>query len=238
MPAVVRKLEKSGKELAIAWNDRTVKVTGAKSAEQRFDSPAAAAEAFADQVRAMLKSGYTVVASPVKPAVKALRKVIGWYELVIAFADDELPDVYAVMRAEESRVGPAISAFRRRPHAAAVAYLVGLADDCQGYEVDDLVKGFVFVAKDPAAAAWIARELGPAMAKLSNDYAQKRLKRMIERIAKGPKAPPKVPAKPKAGSTEAELCAAIAAAPADDGPRQVYADWLLDQGIGWGEVIT
>ncbi len=37
---------------------------------------------------------------------------------------------------------------------------------------------------------------------------------------------------------EAELVAAIAAAPEEMGPRLVYADWLLDQGDERGELIT
>jgi uncharacterized protein (TIGR02996 family) len=37
--------------------------------------------------------------------------------------------------------------------------------------------------------------------------------------------------------TKAELIAAVAAAPEDDGPRLVYADWLLERGDVLGELI-
>src|SRR5438045_2136910 len=38
--------------------------------------------------------------------------------------------------------------------------------------------------------------------------------------------------------TEADLLAAIAAAPDDDAPRLVYADWLQDRGDARGELIA
>jgi uncharacterized protein (TIGR02996 family) len=37
--------------------------------------------------------------------------------------------------------------------------------------------------------------------------------------------------------TEAQLVAAVSAAPEDDGPRLVYADWLTERGDPWGEAI-
>jgi uncharacterized protein (TIGR02996 family) len=40
------------------------------------------------------------------------------------------------------------------------------------------------------------------------------------------------------GVSEAELVAAVVAAPDDDGPRLVYADWLLDKGDSRGELVV
>src|SRR5690349_11019619 len=39
-------------------------------------------------------------------------------------------------------------------------------------------------------------------------------------------------------ASETELVAAIAAAPDDDAPRLVYADWLLDRGDPRGELVV
>jgi uncharacterized protein (TIGR02996 family) len=46
------------------------------------------------------------------------------------------------------------------------------------------------------------------------------------------------PSKPARESTERELLAAIIAAPDDDAPRLVYADWLTQRGDPRGEFIT
>lgn len=51
---------------------------------------------------------------------------------------------------------------------------------------------------------------------------------------------PKETAAPRAPAKDSEegLLAAIYAAPKDDGPRQIYADWLLERGDPRGEFIT
>lgn len=41
----------------------------------------------------------------------------------------------------------------------------------------------------------------------------------------------------KPAATEESLLALIAEAPEDDAPRQVWADWLLERGSKWGELV-
>ena len=224
----------------VAWADKQVTTTsGGKPATTTHPSTPAAATV-ADQLRAKLKAGYKPAPGAIKPVIKALRNAVGWYEVVNAFSDDELPEVYAAIAADTPKpmMREVCAAFRRRPSDAALPYLLKLTKDPTGDDIQQLVKAFEFAAKAPGVAAWLQRSLAASVAKLPNERARTVLGRMLARLARGPKLAPTAPAPAAKGSDEADLLAAIAAAPADDGPRQVYADWLIDRGNHWGEVIT
>lgn len=98
----------------------------------------------------------------------------------------------------------------------------------------DLSKAIKFICKREEVAGWVREVMQAALrskpsAKLEK-FANQQLKNLGARAEK--------PAAPRAaGVDEAGLLRAIAAKPDDDAPRLVYADFLIERGIGWGEVI-
>lgn len=192
------------------------------------DDSHAAITRFLELGKKRLAQGWT----PTTPA-KAATKMIAALESagvhpttwITALTDDELDVAYGMLMKRGARA-LTLDVLRKRPTRAAFAWALQHYGD---YYAPDWPKAVKFLAK---THDWVPEELAttkklPAKARAFAD-------RWIKQLGKAAPAPPNSRA---TADDEAGLLAAIAAAPADDGPRMIYADWLLDRGDKMGEYI-
>ena len=188
--------------------------------------------AFVDAIAQRIKAGWVPAKTPVAKLVAALPRM-SWNFIIKAFAPDELPAVLKLAM-KDKRVHADLLRSVVTPEL--IAFFVDQAEGRQQYQQEDVWKALAFAAKKPAAKATIAATLPKLIAKIDDEGLAKQATRFVTKLGAPPKPTPAVPAKP--AGTEADLLAAIAAEPGSDGPRRVYADWLLERGIGWGEYIV
>jgi uncharacterized protein (TIGR02996 family) len=210
-----RILEKSGKQLTLTAEDR------------------AAAERLVEQSKAKLKQGWAPVASPTRAVQlgKHLEKLgLDPSEFVAAFSDAELDAFYAQLIRDGRDVS--LYVLRARPRRALLEHLMTIESNLFG---SDFSKAIKFICKNEEVAPWVASAMEAALANKPSPqlkkFATQQLKNLGTR-AVTPEAP-----KVEAGD-ETSLLRQIAAQPADDAPRLVYADFLTEKGFGWGEVMT
>jgi len=234
MPSITRSLERHGEKLTLEVAGKTFVQKGKKTETEALDSPWGAAERLVDVTRTRLGQGWEPTTKPeaVGAFVDALDEAgVDMASWIVALTDAEAKHAFAkAMKAGE--VG--VEVFRRRPTREVFAWMLTKFDD---YYEDDLTKAVKFLSKTPEMASWIQEELARALENdaLPTDRAKKFAARNAKKIAAGPKPAPKAPT--KATGNEGDLLAMIAKAPKDDAPRLVYADWLLEQGNGFGEFI-
>ncbi|HEY1811346.1 MAG TPA: TIGR02996 domain-containing protein [Kofleriaceae bacterium] len=223
---VKRVLERDGKRQVYALSDATLDVDGRSTTH---DSPYDAATQLAELCRTRIGQGWRGSAKTAVAFARALDDIgLNLTTVVRALDDAELDVVYR----DAMKRGGEISVYvlRERPTRELFRWMLGRFES---YYEDDLTKAVKFLGKDPACAAWMAEELRGA--KQLSARGAKFAARNAAKLAAGPKPAPVPPTKPVAD--EASLLAAIAAEPADDAARLVYADWLLDRGNGFGEFI-
>ncbi len=94
-----------------------------------------------------------------------------------------------------------------------------------------------------AQREWMQRQLDRTVEAVTATRARQPIapltgteQRQVDALMAGltPSATPKAPS----GASRAQLLANVYAHPDDDGPRLVFADWLLEQNDPWGEFIT
>ncbi len=211
--AIKRVLERDGKQLTFTAANRDQAVVLIK------------------QTRAKLRQGWvpTTPAKAVLAYEKALDKIGLWQmEWITALTDAEVEVAYADQIKRKDTVSEYVLV--KRPTRALFAYMI------KGHDVLQLKSAVKVLAKNPEHRKWILEELGAALAKkrgFDNEETRAFAQRWIKLLgAAAPVAP-----KHDTATTEAKLLAAIAEAPDDDGPREVYADWLIDRGDPFGEYI-
>jgi uncharacterized protein (TIGR02996 family) len=235
MAKASRNLEKQGKTVVVEWDETTVvTIAGGKRAEQSHPSARDAAKAFVATVQSKLKAGFTPQKTPVRPLVEAIKAHVFWNEVLKAFSAEEIPEVLAVAM-RDPRIH--VDLLRSVVTEELIAFFLKAAEEYQGYQQEDLFKALAFAAKKDEPKALIQKTLGELAPAIPQASLKKSAERFLKRLGAPPKATPAVPEKPKPGSSEEGLLAAIAADPASDEPRLVYADWLLEKGLGWGEYI-
>ncbi len=212
---IERMLQKNGKDLVLTANDF------------------ATAETFVAQSKAKLKQGWSPTGKPadaVKPAKALLQLGFVSAQFIAAFTPEEVDAVYKQLIRDEHED---LSDFtlRARPTRALLEYLMSKDYNLLG---SDLSKAIKFICKDEAVATWVREVMNAVLAGKPRPelkkFATQQLRNFGARAEKP--EPPKV-----AAGDETSLLLQIAANPKDDAPRLVYADFLTEQGIGWGEVI-
>lgn len=210
-----RTLQKNDKEVTLTANDTE---TG---------------KSLAEQSKTKVKQGWAPTSKP-PDAVKLFNALVELHlwpaDAIKAFTDAEVEVIYKQLILDESEAlsGQLLRARPTRPLLEALMtkeYNLG----------SDLSKDLKFVTKDDAVAAWVRQVMEAALkgspsAKLKK-FANQQLKNLEVRAAPAPEAPAVV------AGDETSLLQQIAANPTDDAPRLVYADFLTEKGIGWGEVI-
>lgn len=212
---IERNLEKAGKSLALTAEDRS------------------SAQALVDQSKTKLKQGWSPVSKPAD-AVKVGRAFLSLGldpgEFVAAFSDAEVDALYAqLIRDEHERLSD--HTLRARPTRALLEYLMTKDYNLLG---GDLSKALKFISKKEDVAKWVEAVMRDALAKSPTPalkkFATQQLKNFATRAEEHDA--PKV-----SEGNETSLLESIGAKPEDDQLRLVYADFLMERGIGWGEVI-
>ncbi len=227
--AIQRVLERGEDKVVMALAGKVLTIDGERTT---FERERDAGQRLLELTRTRLGQGWKPAAKPAAAAAftRALEaNDVDMWDWVIGLDDAELAVAYR--DAMKRGVKISLEVLRRRPTRELFAWLLARFD---AYYEDDWTKAVKFLAKDPAQAAWIGAELRAAK-KLPTERAKKFAERNAKKLAAGPKPAPVAPTKPVAD--EAALLGAIAAEPQDDAPRLVYADWLLDRGDGFGELI-
>ncbi len=230
---ITRELERNGKKLTIQVAGLKL-VQSDKTEAETFESAWRAARELVGVARARLRQGWMPTTKPaaVSAFVASLDDAgVHMTTWLGALTPDEVTHVYARAMKDGDI---SVDAFRERPTREVFAWMLTKFDD---YYEEDLTKAVKFLSKTPETAAWIQEELTRALDadKLPTERAKKFAARNAKKIAAGPKPAPHAPS--KATGNEGDLLAMIAKTPTDDAPRLVYADWLLDQGNGFGEFI-
>lgn len=210
---IKRVLERDGKQLTFTAANRAEAVVMVK------------------ETRAKLRQGWvpTTPAKAVLALEKALDKLGLWQmEWITGLTDAEVEVAYANQIKRKELVSEYTLA--RRPTRALFAYMI------KGHQGLHLKGAMKVLAKNPEHKKWMIEGLGAALAQkngFDNEDARAFAQRWIKLLgAAAPVAP-----KHETGTTEAKLLAAIADAPEANQPREVYADWLIDQGNPFGEYI-
>jgi uncharacterized protein (TIGR02996 family) len=209
-----RVLTKNGKALTLTATDRTT------------------ADALVDQSKSKLKQGWTPTGRPADAVTLAralLDLGVDLNELISAFAPDEVDAIYRQFILDD-REDLTEWTLRAKPTRALLEHLLTKEHKLLG---SDLSKAVKFISKDETVAAWVQAVMERALTASSprlTKFAGQQLKNASKRAI--------VPEAPKvAAGSETELLRLIAEKPTDDAPRLVYADFLTERGIGWGEVI-
>ncbi|MGV3620453.1 MAG: TIGR02996 domain-containing protein [Archangium sp.] len=212
---IERTLEKSGKSLALTAEDRIT------------------AQTLVDQSKTKLKQGWAPVSKPadaVKVGRAFLELGLDPSEFVGAFSDAEVDALYAqLIRDEHDRLSE--HTLRARPTRALLEYLMSREYNLLG---SDLSKAIKFISKKDDVAKWVEEVMHAALAGSPSPRLKKFATQQLKNFAKRAEAheAPQV-----AEGNETSLLENIAANPTDDQLRLVYADFLMERGIGWGEVI-
>ena len=210
-----RTLEKSGKSLDLEATDHDTALE------------------LIDQSKAKVKQGWTPAGKPadaVKLAKQFLKLGLTPDRFIVAFSADEVDAVYKqLIRDDEESLRD--YALRARPTRALLEHLMSKEYNLLGSELSKAIK---FICKDEAVATWVRDVMEKALA----DKPSPALKKFATQQLKNLTRRAEVPDAPKVEKgNETSLLQQIAARPEDDEPRLVYADFLTEKGIGWGEVI-
>ena len=224
--AIAHVLERDGKRQTYTLAGTALGIDGMSTS---YGSAYEAANQLVALCRTRVGQGWRGSAESAVEFVAALRVAgLDLSTCVRALDDAELDAVYRDAIKRGAKIS--VEVLRARPTRELFRWMLGRFAT---YYEDDLTKAVKFLGKDPERAAWLAEEMRGA--KKLGERAAKFAARNAAKLEAGPKPAPVPPAKPVAD--EASLLAAIAAEPADDAPRLVYADWLLDRGDGFGELV-
>lgn len=212
---IQRNLEKAGKSLNLTADDRS------------------SAEVLIAQSKTKLKQGWAPVEPPadsVKLGRNLLALGLSPSEFVAAFNDAEVDALYAqLIRDEHERLDE--YTLRARPTRALLDYLMRADFRLVG---GDFSKAIKFIAKNEDVAKWVVEAMNAALANNPSPQLKKFAAQQLRNLEKRAEVHevPKI-----VEGNETALLEAIAENPSADDLRRVYADFLLEKGIGWGEVI-
>lgn len=224
------------------------------------DDPRDALHEFCNKLQRQLKAGFTV--TPIRDPVAAAKpllamKDIGLETLLEAFPPEEREAIVERQVAAAEKAGRVIGidrsgyagadVFAKCPSRTLLHHLLeGMLAEKIHYKYDtgSLNGDLTFyataisnAARDPARAGWIAEEIEQAIGK-AEPVLRKWLQARAGKFRSQKKVTAQLATGAKAGEkAEDELLEAIGKAPDDDAPRLVWADWLLEHGIKWGEVV-
>ncbi len=209
---VTRVFERNGKELAVRAHDHD------EALELLTLS------------RTRLRQGW-VPKTAAKAAIPFVRALVGFgvpdATWVNGLTDQELDVVYADLIKRGEDISDA--ALMKRPTRKLFAYLL----KTRGHLLKNAVR---FLSRQRGQTAWIVEELDAALARrngFADDSGRRFAERWLERLNGAPAVAPVHDDK----TSEAQLLAAILESPDTNGPREIYADWLIDQGNPFGEFI-
>lgn len=210
-----RTLQKNGKDLVLTANDSET------------------AQTFVDQSKAKLKQGWVPAGKPadaVKLAKQLLELGLSSSQFIAAFAPDEVDAIYKQLIRDDHEDLKDFT-LRVRPTRALLEHLMSKSYNLLG---SDLSKAIKFISKDEAVAKWVREVMEAVLAGKPSPELKKFATQQLRNFAKRADVPeaPKV-----TKGDETSLLMQIAAHPTDDAPRLVYADFLTEKGLGWGEVI-
>lgn len=240
----------------------TVFTAGGKEKRREDDASSEAFRDYAALVKKQLKAGFDAVPLPDAPkaadALRGEKKLdVDLEDVLDAFTTEERAEIVEkeIARAEKAGkvVGPDAGYQRAGILAKAPTqlllrhFLSSMLNGKLPYKYSSGgMNGDTFffataisnAARDPKNRGWVVAEVEKTVA-VAEPVLKKWLQARIAKFRSQKKVAAQLvtaPGKPE--KVEEDLLREIGAHPEDDGPREVWADWLLEHGNKWGEVVN